>query len=298
MAEPLRYPLTTFTDKTDYLKIAIVDYIPIGKNSNNKSLVGSPQSRKNRGKNLKEVILLPMPSNISDNNAAKYGDSSLNSIIGAAGSGIIRIMETGDTKGDFVQKIKNAITEVENTASNVTTAAGGISGIQGFATRKLASAAIGTIGGNITPDQLLARTNGEILNPNLELLFNGPTLRTFRFQFKMVPRSEDEGKKIKEIIRAFKQYMAPRVEGASIENTFLKTPSVFELTYKQGSEDHSYLHRFKQCFLESISVNYTGAGVYSTYDDGTPVAMIMDLSFKEIEPVYDIDQKEEGGTGY
>ena len=298
MAEPLRYPLTTFTDKTDYLKIAIVDYIPIGKNSNNKSLVGSPQSRKNRGKNLKEVILLPMPSNISDNNAAKYGDSSLNSIIGAAGSGIIRIMETGDTKGDFVQKIKNAITEVENTASNVTTAAGGLGGLQGFTTRQLASSAIGAIGGNITPDQLLARTNGEILNPNLELLFNGPTLRTFRFQFKMVPRSKDEGKKIKEIIRAFKQYMAPRVEGASIENTFLKTPSVFELTYKQGSEDHSYLHRFKQCFLESISVNYTGAGVYSTYDDGTPVAMIMDLSFKEIEPVYDIDQKEEGGTGY
>ena len=298
MAEPLRYPLTTFTDKTDYLKIAIVDYIPIGKNSNNKSLVGSPQSRKNRGKNLKEVILLPMPSNISDNNAVKYSDSSLNSIIGAAASGVVSIMEAGATEGNAVTKLQKAYDSALQSGSNVANAAGGISGIQGFATRKLASAAIGTIGGNITPDQLLARTNGEILNPNLELLFNGPTLRTFRFQFKMVPRSKDEGKKIKEIIRAFKQYMAPRVEGASIENTFLRTPSVFELTYKQGSEDHSYLHRFKQCFLESISVNYTGAGVYSTYDDGTPVAMIMDLSFKEIEPVYDIDQKEEGGTGY
>ena len=298
MAEPLRYPLTTFTDKTDYLKIAIIDYISIGENSNNESLVGSPQSRKNRGKNLKEVILLPMPSNISDNNAVKYSDSSLNSIIGAAASGVIGIMESGAKEGDFVQKIKTAITKAENTASNVTTAAGGLSGIQGFATRKLASSAIGIIGGNITPSQLLARTTGEILNPNLELLFNGPTLRTFRFQFKMVPRSNTEGEAIRKIIRAFKQYMAPRVEGASIENTFLKTPSVFELTYKQGSRDHLYLHKFKQCFLESISVNYTGAGVYSTYDDGTPVAMIMDLSFKEIEPVYDVDQNEEGGTGY
>ena len=298
MAEPLRYPLTTFTDKTDYLKIAIIDYISIGQNSNNESLVGSPQSRKNRGKNLKEVILLPMPSNISDNNAVKYGESRLNSIIGAAASGVIGIMESGATEGDFAQKIKTAITEAENTASNVTTAAGGLSGIQGFATRKLASSAIGIIGGNITPSQLLARTTGEILNPNLELLFDGPTLRTFRFQFKMVPRSEDEGKQIKKIIRAFKEYMAPRVEGTSIKDTFLRTPSVFELTYKQGSEDHSYLHKFKQCFLESINVDYTGAGVYSTYDDGTPVAMIMDLSFKEIEPVYDVDQNEEGGTGY
>ena len=120
--------------------------------------------------------------------------------------------------------------------------------------------------------------------------------------FKMVPRSDLEGKQIKKIIRAFKEYMAPKVssgEGSTTENTtFLRTPSVFELTYKQGSEDHLYLHRFKQCFLESISVNYTGAGVYSTYDDGTPVAMIMDLYFKEIEPVYDVDQNEEGGTGY
>lgn len=295
MAEPLRYPLTTFTDKTDYLKIAIVEYISIGKNSNNQSLVGSPQSRKNRGKNLKEVILLPIPSNISDNNAVKYADSSLNSIIGASGAGIIDIMESAKKSGNL---LRNLGENVKETGSNVADTTGGIDGIQGFITRQLASRAIGIIGGNITPSQLLARTNGEILNPNLELLFNGPTLRTFRFQFKMVPRSEDEGKKIKEIIRAFKQYMAPRVEGASIENTFLRTPSVFELTYKQGSEDHLYLHRFKQCFLESISVNYTGAGVYSTYDDGTPVAMIMDLSFKEIEPVYDIDQKEEGGTGY
>jgi|DEB0MinimDraft_6_1074348.scaffolds.fasta_scaffold32870_2 hypothetical protein len=298
MEEPLRYPLTTFTDKTDYLKIAIIDYISI-KNSNNKSLVGSPQSRKNRGKNLKEVILLPMPSNISDNNAVKYGDSSLNSIIGAAGAGIIDIMESAKESGKL---LRNLGENVKETGSNVADTTGGIGGIQGYLTRQLASRAIGIIGGNITPSQLLARTTGEILNPNLELLFNGPTLRTFRFQFKMVPRSDLEGKQIKKIIRAFKEYMAPKVssgEGSTTENTtFLRTPSVFELTYKQGSEDHLYLHRFKQCFLESISVNYTGAGVYSTYDDGTPVAMIMDLYFKEIEPVYDVDQNEEGGTGY
>ena len=30
MAEPLRYPLKAFTDKTDYLQITVVNYIPIG----------------------------------------------------------------------------------------------------------------------------------------------------------------------------------------------------------------------------------------------------------------------------
>ena len=33
------------------------------------------------------------------------------------------------------------------------------------------------------------------------------------------------------------------------------------------------------CF-ENISVNYTGEGTYATYDDGTPVSMIMDLTFQ------------------
>ena len=45
--------------------------------------------------------------------------------------------------------------------------------------------------------------------------------------------------------------------------------------------------------MESIDVNYTADGTYATYDDGTPVSMVMTLSFKEIEPVYDVDYGDE-----
>ena len=97
--------------------------------------------------------------------------------------------------------------------------------------------------------------------------------------------------------------MAPKVKGAdvSIEGTMMKTPNVFELRYKQGAEDHKFLNRFKQCFLETISVNYTADGTYATYENGEPVSMIMDLSFKEIEPIYDVDYEHESsgkGVGY
>ena len=44
--------------------------------------------------------------------------------------------------------------------------------------------------------------------------------------------------------------------------------------------------------MTNISVNYTGDGVYSTYNDGTPVSMIMTLMFKELAPIYDIDYDE------
>jgi len=95
--------------------------------------------------------------------------------------------------------------------------------------------------------------------------------------------------------------MAPKVKGTSIKNTMLKTPNVFELRYKKGQKPHPFLNRFKQCFLETVSVNYTADGTYATYENGEPVSMTLDLSFKEIEPVYDIDyDKGEGvgGVGY
>ena len=40
-----------------------------------------------------------------------------------------------------------------------------------------------------TGQQLLQRSTGSILNPNMELLFQGPQLRDFTFQFKLSPRS-------------------------------------------------------------------------------------------------------------
>ena len=300
-----RYPYTLIAETTDYLQIDVVDYKPIGKN-----IVGSPGSRRNqtKGKDKKKTILLPIPSNISDTNAARYGSSELNSIAGAAIGGIKDIMESGAKfKEGAGAGFGAALQAAADTAQSVAGAAGGLAGAQGFITRQLAASAAGMLGANITPSQLLARTQGEILNPNMELLFNGPTLRSFKFSFKMTPRNTEEAGEIKQIINCFKQSMAPKVGSNTAEineaggtNTFLHTPNVFELRYRQGKDEHQFLNKFKQCFLESISVNYTADGAYATYDDGTPVSMVMDLSFKEIEPVYDVDYTEESyrGVGY
>lgn len=308
MASIYRYPLKAFTDTTDYLQIDVVRYKTIKEvrgDQEQKSIASKARSRSvNQGLERIETILLPIPSNVSDSNGVKYGESELNNIAGAAIGAIGGIMETGKALGknqDFYGELQKA----GSTAfSDIQKAVGGIDGVQGFVTRKLASSAAGIIGANITPSQILARTQGEILNPNIELLFGGPTLRSFRFQYKMMPRNRDEGEQIKQIIRCFKRHMASKLGGSGstesqdTENTFLRTPDVFELRYRQGAGEHKYLHKFKQCFLESINVNYTGEGVYSTYEDGTPVSMIMDLTFKEIEPVYDLDQQDAGGVGY
>ena len=50
---------------------------------------------------------------------------------------------------------------------------------------------------------LIPRTTGAILNPNMELLLNSPTLRKFSFNFRMSARSAPEATQIRKIIRFF-----------------------------------------------------------------------------------------------
>ena len=47
---------------------------------------------------------------------------------------------------------------------------------------------------------LLSRATGTVLNPNLELLFQGPQLRPFTFQFRLSPRGIEEAKEVKKLL--------------------------------------------------------------------------------------------------
>ena len=304
------------SQQTDYLQIDIVAYTPVRDTGAQKkifrgplanaedavvtttSLTGKPGNRKNSNKKSEKTILLPIPSNISDTNAVSYESSSLNSIAGAAVGGVMDIMQSPQGAKDFGDGVNRLLGTGLNTIDALKQSIGGVDELQGFATRFLASKAVGIANINITPEQILARSEGKILNPNMELLFNAPGLRSFRFQFKLTPRGRKERDEVEAIIRTFKKHMSPKVQESG---TFLKTPDIFELRYRKGNGEHPFLNKFKQCFLSSVNVNYTGEGTYATYDDGTPVSMTMDLSFQEIEPIYDTDYGEYkvgSGVGY
>ena len=318
----LRYPSESLTEHTDYLQIDIEKYEAIGENyitstgSDNRYVIGN--ARQNRAartpsKKLTRkplinagTILLPIPSNIQDTNNVNYGESSLN---GLAAVGVSAVEEGMVGLGNFVGSggvDKIDFKKFESNIKNKLTAGlgGGDEDValvtaSDIVTKKLISEAVSIFGGNVTTQQLLARETGEILNPNMELLFNDVTVRNFRFSFKLTPRNPKEAEQVKLIIRAFKRNMAPQAQGGvqGAGNFFLRTPNVFKLRYRSGAKDHPFLNKFKQCFLTDVQTTYTGEGVYTTYDDGTPVSIILDLSFKEIQPIYDIDYDEFPGTG-
>ena len=87
------------------------------------------------------------------------------------------------------------------------------------------------VGMNVSAETILARGAGIVPNPNMELLFRSPELRTFGFAYRLTARSKAEGVEIRKIIRFFKQGMSPKRQSSS-QNFFLKTPNMFRVQFK------------------------------------------------------------------
>ena len=236
-------------------------------------------------------IFLPIPENIQDSNAVDWGENSLNGIAARA-VGVAR-----DTIGE-----DNAL----KAAGTLVSGAGGIIGglkTAGIDETKIqnyfAAKAVGALGFNVDAKGVVSRQTGQVLNPNMELLFNNVTLRSFNFEFDLAPRDKTESETIKSMLRLFKKSMSAKKGGKG--GLFISSPDVFKLCYKTGGKNHKFLHSFKPMALLNMSVNYTGSGTYATYDDTTPVHMKLSLSFQELNPVYSEDYNtEEGslGVGY
>ena len=264
------------------------------------------------GNQLQGSVLLPMPK-VVDTNGCEWGESELNvfglaavsgaeqgqKILGNAFGGQI----TGEKRIDKLEGLD--IAQEDLRAVEAITARqqrGGQfrlgKGFKDFGSALAnAAAAEGTAritGQSVSQDQFLARTSGRVLNPNAELLFQGPVLRDFNFDFLMIARSQKEGKEIRKIIRWFKSGMAPKFNSS----TFLKTPDIFTLEYKNGVGDGDILktvNRFSPggLALRTIAVDYAPSGYWAAYKDSQPVAVKMSLNFAELRPIYSQDQNQD-----
>ena len=309
-AVSLRYPNNRIEGSTDYLEIKIVEYTPNSKlNSSIKS--GQEQTKKegkveggglsssqestvmgslksgsrmetatSRARKAKPLayINLPIPQNVGDNNQINWDSDTLNPLqaLGA------NLALTGMTNpGALFAKMKDikGFGSIDDNLRNAILS-------------KLAGSAVGA-------DSLMTRATGQVLNPNMEVLFKGPNIRSFPFQFTFAPRSMSEAQQVKQIIRTIKKHSAPK--GDSGNGFFIKSPDVFILTYKKGGSPHPFLNVFKPMALESISMNYTAGNTYSTFHDGTPTVMQMTLQMQELNPIYS-EHYDEGeglrGVGY
>ena len=244
---------------------------------------------------LKGSVILPMPK-VTDVNAADWGKSELNAQgMAAAGLASKLIGQPGETADERERRLQ-AFEDLKNQRAGEE--AGSVrrkttGAIYNQIVAKTAGLLLGT---DLNADTVLARQGGTVLNPNAEMLFQGPALRDFTFKYRMIARNRDEGQMIRNIIRFLKLGMAPKFRSS----TYLKSPDVFSLQYKRGrgapsnSEEGilDTVNRFSPggLALTSINTDYAPNSYWSAYSDSQPVEITMDLNFVELRPIYYNDQ--------
>ena len=233
-------------------------------------------------------VTLPIVTGIGDRNAVDWKDESLNPIQALAAGAAVSVFENVKRGGlaDAFKTASGAFQEAQGEfKQNQTVGSDMAKAINVY----LAQSAVGAQG-------LLSRATGAILNPNLEMLFGGPKLRSFGFTFKLSPRDASEASQVRQILRFFKQGMSVKT---SSSNVFLKAPNVFDIQYQTFNTDgnlieHPSINFIKTCALTSCDVQYTPDGTYMTYEDPfrTMTSYQLTLNFGELDPIFDDDYTE------
>ena len=162
----------------------------------------------------------------------------------------------------------------------------------GFSMTKSAMNAM--MGGSLTTNQLMGGVSGTIINPNVELMYEAPELRGFNLNFKMMPRSKAEANHIHAICQTLKRAMLPswggqtKVGGTNERTGSLMTiPKIVSAKFMTGNKLNPFITQFKPCAITNVNINYTADGTYATYDDGSPVATMLSVQFKELKLVFE-----------
>jgi len=230
-----------------------------------------------------ETITLPMIPNLSESSQVGWGGDKLNSLQAAGARIALNTIgantEELDLKGTAEAFLTTSKDEMKKMLND----------------KNLKSSLVAFFAGQAVGANVLGRTTGSVLNPNLELLFTGPSLRSFNFNFKFRPRDPDEAEQIKQIIRVFKRNMAVQRKKGEL---FLYTPNIFKIKYLHKGGDHPFMNRLMPCACTAFTVSYTPDNNYMTYADGSMTGYDVSFTMAEIVPIYADHQKDAGGTGF
>ena len=261
-----------------------------------------------RSNNISEdfgTCALPIPNQLDVSNGVSWGQARANSVelagfsaankkIRGALSGddsILDLLKSGAKgAGDTFETLKKAIQNPDPDRPDV----------GNILSASLAKAVLAQLSINVDIDQFITRQTGAAINPNLELLFGGPQLRTFSFVFDFAPNSSKEAVEVRKIQRWFRQGMLPARSGASgarPSSLFLGSPNVFRIAYRNSGQRIKGLNIIKICALTSCQVNFTPDGTYQSYEDAAaisqPVRSSMKVTFNELTPIFRDDYRED-----
>lgn len=308
-------------NQADLLLIEQFEYIPANRDeflnpndNNNVFRFGFRNSDDRFGDDFRNVnlvggsVTLPMPQSFNERKSVQFGEDTMNVLAAGLTQDVLKNMGEYTTAALAGGAVGGATGLLSGKAPGFSL--GGFSGMSKFAigaralkgasrmvmddnksgqallSTTVSSLMLKAAGMNVSAETILARGAGIVPNPNMELLFRSPELRTFGFAYRLTARSQDEAKEIRKIIRFFKQGMSPKRQSGQ-ENYFLKTPNMFRVQFKTvGRAVNKAMPKFKACALKGFTTDYSPDQMWAAYEDGQPVSVNIMMEFAELTPIY------------
>ena len=193
----------------------------------------------------------------------------------------------GAAAGDLMSKLSKFDFSVNSAADLLSSGetAGGVAG--DFASRMAAS----------TLDKTgFVSASGNSPNNYMALVYGGPNeFRQHSFAFKFFPRNVSETATVKAIIEEFKRGTLPRMSSSvlgaagtrSLRDPYFKSPRQHTIKFMKGGKtgggnQNTYLFTIGKSVITNMEVNYDPQGTVGFHQDGSPVAIDLSLTFKEI----------------
>lgn len=207
-------------------------------------------------------IVLPIPPELNNSDSLNYKEYSaplLNALFEFGAS---------DTLGDAATALGGAGSVLGSQVLNA-----------GFRVNKM----------NISGENLVNQVSalaGVSINPKNTNIFVSPSAREHKYAFKMVAKSEEESKAIRQIINKFRYHSYP--DAVSNDEIIYKSPDLFTISFKVGRESSddkdSYLFHPLPSALVAMSVSYNGTSSPVFFQStNAPVEVTLQLVFKEME---------------
>jgi len=204
---------------------------------------------------IEESIALYMPSQMIWNQHNIYQEISLTAVAGRLGIGIV---------------------------SAASAAVSAFAGSVGAALAGSSASILDSIGNQVGNISKLTQSP---INPAVEVLFSNTDQRQFTFELLLAPRNEKESETIKEIVRTLRFHAAPEIN-PNYGGFMWIPPADFDITFFNKGYENRNILRINTCILERIEVDYAPSGVYATFRNGHPVAVRINMGFRELEPIH------------
>jgi hypothetical protein len=226
-------------------------------------------------KRLNSAIALHMPNGLSIRYTANWETEDM-----ATAEMASQLGESGMAAMKSLSEV-NTSTMIDSMQKSTNDPSGSIKKIVNSA---VGAGAVNQAMANVPGGAYMSARTGLAPNPRKEMVFKGVDFRTFSFEYKFFPRSDDEAKNVERIINTFKFHMHPEFKD---KDSYLYVyPSEFDISYYtsvngiQGINTH--VHKHTSCVLIEMSVSYGSQGNFTVFANGMPTEINITLTFKEL----------------